>query len=149
LSRPQVGLQLDRAADAGLRHIAPGQVEPLCAAARAAGLHFTRLDLTACTDKDELLARFAAAFEFPAWFGGNWDALADCLDDLEWLPGPGHVLLVEHTAELQAKAPETLATALEILAESSHAWQARGLPFWVLVARSRKRRKAPPRRQSR
>lgn len=140
MSRQPVGWRLDRAADAGLRRIAPSQVESLCAAGRAAGLHCTRLDLSACTDKDEFLARIATAFEFPAWFGRNWDALADCLDDLEWLPGTGHVLVIEHAADLRAAAPETFETMLEILAETSGAWQARGLPFWVLVTRSRKRR---------
>jgi RNAse (barnase) inhibitor barstar len=140
VSRQPVGWRLERAADAGLRRIAPSQVESLCAAGRAAGLRCTRMDLSGCTDKDELLARFAAAFEFPAWFGHNWDALADCLDDLEWLDGAGHVLLIEHVADLQAAAPASLATLLEILTETSRAWQARGLPFWVLVTRSRKRR---------
>ena len=140
MSGQPAGWRLDRAADAGLRQIAPSEVEAVCAAARAAALRCTRLDLTACTDKDELLARFAAAFQFPAWFGGNWDALADCLDDLEWLDADGHVLVIEGAAELRVAAPETLATALEILTETSRAWQARGLPFWVLVARSGKRR---------
>lgn len=128
------GWRLERAADAGLRRIAPSQAESLCAAGRDAGLRCTRLDLAGCTDKDELLARFAAAFEFPAWFGSNWDALADCLDDLDWLPGAGHLLVLERVADLRAAAPETLATVLEILAEISRAWQARGLPFWVLVS---------------
>jgi hypothetical protein len=30
---------------------------------------------------------------FPAWFGHNWDALADCLTDLSWLPAAGYVLI--------------------------------------------------------
>jgi RNAse (barnase) inhibitor barstar len=131
VSRP---LRLDRAADAGLRRIAPGEVESLCTAGRDAGLRCTRLDLAGCTDKDELLKRFAVALEFPAWFGANWDALADCLADLGWLPDTGHALLIENAAELQAAAPETLDTTLEILAETSRAWQSRGLPFWVLVS---------------
>ncbi|MGW2997195.1 barstar family protein, partial [Streptomyces sp. NPDC001193] len=28
----------------------------------------------------------------PSWFGGNWDALADALIDLSWLPrAPGRL----------------------------------------------------------
>ncbi|MFF8837862.1 barstar family protein [Streptomyces sp. NPDC015130] len=43
------------------------------------------LDLTGVTDKAALMDRCAAALALPAWFGRNWDALADCLTDL---PGP-------------------------------------------------------------
>lgn len=32
------------------------------------------------------LAGFAAVLHFPDWYGGNLDALADCLGDLSWLP---------------------------------------------------------------
>lgn len=38
--------------------------------------------------KRELIAALRTALEFPAWVGANWDALADALRDLSWLPGP-------------------------------------------------------------
>ena len=41
-----------------------------------------RVDLAGCSDKATLLARLAAALQFPDWFGHNWDALSDCLTDL-------------------------------------------------------------------
>ena len=31
-----------------------------------------------------MLQRIASALGFPSWFGGNWDALFDCLADLSW-----------------------------------------------------------------
>lgn len=42
----------------------------------------------------ELLTRIAREMEFPAWFGENFDALNDCLRDLDWHPAPGYVLIV-------------------------------------------------------
>lgn len=42
--------------------------------------------------KPALLASIAAKLNFPSYFGGNWDALDECLGDLSWLPS-GQVIL--------------------------------------------------------
>jgi hypothetical protein len=34
---------------------------------------------------DGVFAEFAAAFQFPTYFGHNWHAMDECLADLEWL----------------------------------------------------------------
>jgi hypothetical protein len=47
-----------------------------------------------CGSKEALLAEFARALEFPSYFGQNWDALEDCLTDLEWLGGDSFVFIV-------------------------------------------------------
>lgn len=36
-------------------------------------------------DKEALLACYGESLRFPSHFGGNWDALSDCLRDLSWL----------------------------------------------------------------
>src|SRR5690606_39923890 len=58
-----------------------------CYLAAGAALDFAvvAIDFASCTGKDDALARFARALRFPEWFGGNWDALQDCLSDLSWL----------------------------------------------------------------
>ncbi len=43
------------------------------------------LDGTEMTDKTQLMQEFAAVLNFPEYFGGNWDALHDCLKDVSWL----------------------------------------------------------------
>jgi RNAse (barnase) inhibitor barstar len=40
------------------------------------------VDLSEVGDKRELLAALAKALEFPEWFGGNLDALADSLSEV-------------------------------------------------------------------
>jgi hypothetical protein len=43
------------------------------------------LDGAEMTDKAQLMQEFAAVLNFPDYFGGNWDALRDCLGDVSWL----------------------------------------------------------------
>jgi hypothetical protein len=59
-------------------------------ALRAAGLHVAELD-----GAGEPLAALARALAFPAWFGGNLDALDECLAALpDALPAAGWVVVV-------------------------------------------------------
>jgi len=69
--------------------------ESLVEAATEAGLHAAPVDFGGCAGKGDALARIAAALRFPEWFGGNWDALADCLGDLSWLDGAGQLLVFD------------------------------------------------------
>lgn len=68
------------------------------------------------TSKAELLDALAAALRFPPWFGRNWDALADLLADLSWLPEAEPVLVWSDSAALAAADPEAYRIAVEILA---------------------------------
>jgi RNAse (barnase) inhibitor barstar len=88
-----------------------------------------RIDLAGCTDKATLLARFAAALQFPDWFGHNWDALSDCLNDLSWLPARHYRVELAQPQALRTAEPETLDTALEILGEAAEFWADEGVIF--------------------
>lgn len=50
-----------------------------------AGWRIVRLD--ASGGRVDFLAECSRAFAFPDWFGGNWDALADSLSDVQVRPG--------------------------------------------------------------
>ncbi len=102
-------------------------------AGAALGYAVLRIDLDGCPDKAELMERFAAAGHFPTWFGGNWDALSDVLNDLSWRPADGYVLLIEHCAEWRAGNPEDFDTLLEILNEAAFRWAEQGTAFWALL----------------
>ena len=134
MSSPPVG---EKNSTAGFVDVAPLTGEAaaaICRLASSLGLDSARIDLAGCSDKAGLLARTADALGFPAWFGHNWDALADCLTDLAWRPAPGYVLVFEHASELQESEPEVFDTVLALLSDVATAWQQRGGPFRIFVS---------------
>lgn len=75
-----------------------------------------------CGTSSNLFDEFAQALAFPDYFGHNWDALEECLADLEWLPAKGYIILI---ADAQAVLPddeEEYETLLEVLDDAGEAW---------------------------
>ncbi|MGW7102988.1 barstar family protein [Streptomyces sp. NPDC054838] len=93
-----------------------GPLGPALAAADEAGWTTLRLDLDGVGSKAELLRRCGEALRVPEWFGGNWDALADVLTDLSWLPeAPGRLVAVTSWQDYAQARPGEWATLREIL----------------------------------
>ncbi|MFI6940045.1 barstar family protein [Streptomyces sp. NPDC050418] len=94
-----------------------GRPQPLAAladTARSSDVPLHVLDLSEVTDKAAFLDACARSLAFPSWFGRNWDALADCLRDLE----PGTVVVLTGWGAYAAARPGEWETAREILAEA-------------------------------
>ena len=95
-----------------------------------------------CQTVAGLLTECARALDFPDYFGHNWDALEECLADLEWLPAKGYVLLVTDAGCVLPDDDEEYETFLEILRDAGEAWGSgqagmgtrRATPFHVLFA---------------
>jgi hypothetical protein len=102
---------------------------PLLAAAAAQGLCVVRVASAGTADKSALLRTIAAALRFPDWFGGNWDALEDCLTDLSWIPAPGYLILIEGWDQL---AKDDLDTLRAVLAAAARFWAERGKPYFAV-----------------
>ncbi|MFD7443064.1 barstar family protein [Streptomyces sp. NPDC059909] len=82
----------------------------------AAGRNIVVLDLHGVTDKAAFMERCASDLELPAWFGRNWDALADCLTDL---PGDeGTLVLVRRWQEYAAARHGEWETAQDVFAQA-------------------------------
>ncbi|WP_330292396.1 barstar family protein [Streptomyces sp. NBC_00576] len=94
-------------------------------AAREAGWEAADLDLTGVSDKAALMTACATAMRFPDYFGSNWDALADCLGDLQgWPASRGRLLLVRNWQAYAAARPEEWNTLQEIFADAAASWRA-------------------------
>jgi RNAse (barnase) inhibitor barstar len=72
------------------------------------------LDGTRITSKVDFLDAIATALDFPSYFGRNWDALVDCLRDIET---PVEVVWTD-AGRYAAADPGGYATAIEILEQT-------------------------------
>ena len=92
-------------------------------------LMVVRVSLAGAAAKDALMARVATALKFPQWFGGNWDALEDCLTDLSWSSAGGHVLLIEGAGGMSG---DERGIFIDILASAAAWWADRKRPFFAV-----------------
>ena len=70
---------------------------------------------------------------FPAGLGGNWDALADCLEDLSWLPSAGVVMHWRNGKAFASACEADAALALEILESAAGFWKRKQRTLVVLL----------------
>jgi hypothetical protein len=98
-------------------------------ATRGSALKIAHIGLKGVSEKEALMQHIAQALEFPRWFGGNWDALEDCLTDLSWSKAGGHVLLIEGAEGLPADERGIL---VDILASAAAWWVERQHPFFAV-----------------
>ena len=111
-----------------------GSVDMLKAAAAQAHLPFAVVDLAKARDKAALIGELDRQLGLPEHFGHNWDALADVLEDRDWLGKHGRAIVLSHTAAWRREHPNEAGTLEDILAEASAFWKERNVPFWVFVA---------------
>lgn len=80
------------------------------------------IDGLKCSSKEECLARMSTALRFPSYFGSNWDALEECLCDLEWLDKSG-LMVVFQDADLMLRTQESdWSILLRILRNAASYW---------------------------
>jgi RNAse (barnase) inhibitor barstar len=103
-------------------------------AATEAGLAVFRIDIGHAHHKQDFLAQIAKSLSFPDWFGANWDALNDCLTDLDWLSTKtGYVLVFEKIEPFFSRHKQEFDNAKAVLGAAAEYWKAQGRPFWALI----------------
>lgn len=75
-----------------------------------------------CATRESLLQEWAAALQFPYYFGHNWAAFEDCLNDLEWLNGEGFVFVISNFNDVLASDEKWSDTFLRILEKAAREW---------------------------
>ncbi|OHC64882.1 MAG: hypothetical protein A2045_04590 [Rhodocyclales bacterium GWA2_65_20] len=120
-------------ARAGVYHMPQVDPEPLLAAAGACNFAVFRVDLAHAKDKAGLLDAIGKAMGFPDWFGHNFDALADCLNDMAWRPADGYFVLLDHCDGIHGNAESDFVATLQIFEQAADEWREQSVPFWCFV----------------
>ena len=119
--------------DCGVRPL-PGPAEGIKTSAAHANLRHLPVDLAKARDRATLFRELDTALKLPEHFGHNFDALADVLEDRDWLGKRGAVIVLSHAAAYRREHPVEWKTLEELFAEACDYWRERHVPFWVFVA---------------
>lgn len=102
------------------------------------------LDAASMTSLEGLYREFSVVCKFPDYFGKNFNALDECVTDLEWLPADGYLLLIKNSeCLLSEESDDTLESLLLILDSAGEewarpvvegeAWDREGVPFHTVL----------------
>jgi RNAse (barnase) inhibitor barstar len=102
-------------------------------AAKKADYTFFHIDGSKIERKEQLLNHLATSLRLPQSFGHNWDALEECLNDLEG-DGEGYLIYYDHIDGMLNAHPDQFETLVEILRDAVGSWKEDGTPMVVLLS---------------
>lgn len=82
---------------------------------------------------DDIFLKIAEVMKFPDYFGRNWNALDECLRDLEsWMPAKGYVLLIPNSKDLWANNLLDAGKLIESWLFCAEEWSKENIPFHLV-----------------
>lgn len=120
-------------ARAGLYHLPAARRDELLTLAAKGRLALLPVAADRCRNVNEALHQFGRALGFPAWYGGNLDALHDCLTDPDWHPKRGVVVLIAGLEAVHHGDPARFPALVEVLRSAGQSRSAEGNPLWILL----------------
>ena len=97
------------------------------------GFQFFYINGNDVATKAEFFQASAQIMNFPDYFGDNWDAFSDCIDDLSWLSADGYILLYTQPDNFANSDPSEWSIALDIFQEAVESWKETDTPMYVLL----------------
>ncbi|MFE1546868.1 barstar family protein [Streptomyces sp. NPDC058718] len=124
-------------------HIAPwmhvvttGASAPLDEILPASGsVYVARLNGEDMPDEVSTFQQFGELLKFPDYFGWNWNALYDCLRDLQWLSSDHHVLIIESAESALPEDEDARDEFFRSLWRAGHRWSYVKRPEGVTLSR--------------
>lgn len=91
------------------------------------------LDGKNISNKQQLLIACTKVMDFPGYFGDNWDALEDCLTDLDWCLASQYLIVYTNTDVLAKNEPETWQMLTAILQSVVDYWADTDTPMYIFL----------------
>ena len=126
-------------------HVETRQVQAIAKRAGFASFHIEGKNIQR---KEQLLNHVATALHFPKSFGHNWDALEECLTDLEWVDAEGYILYYDHIDGLLETHPDQFETLVEIFRDAVASWKEDGSAMIVLLSGAKAPKGVPKLKES-
>ncbi|PXX01426.1 barstar family protein [Mycolicibacterium moriokaense] len=86
---------------------------------------------TKSSDEAHLFDEMAAALQFPYYFGENWNALWDCITDLNWLRGLSYLVIFDSAEHLLSESNRGFQFLLQVLKDAHERWHQETADFGV------------------
>jgi RNAse (barnase) inhibitor barstar len=71
----------------------------------------------------------AAALQFPYYFGENWNAMWDCITDLNWLTGLSYLAVFDSAEYLLSESDRGFQVLLKVLTDAHTLWHGETADF--------------------
>ena len=114
---------------AGVFYLPAGHAAVLRQQAESAHCVILSAVLGQAQDFQDALEKLGTAFEFPDWYGANFDALYDCLCDQECLAQAQLVLFIH---DIRALGEESCDVLIAVLQAAADEWREQGRALWAL-----------------
>lgn len=89
-------------------------------------------DASSIKDDEMLFSEISNALFFPDYFGSNWDALDECLADMEWNEADGYVLFITNAGKLWSDAAYTAGKLVSVWQSVAEQWSQESKPFHLV-----------------
>ena len=96
------------------------------------GILLVEADAALMMNYEGLFRELAAVFQFPDYFGKNYNALNDCITDLDWLPAEGYLFVIKNSARLLIEeSGDDLEGLLYFLDKAGKEWADPYIEWWA------------------
>lgn len=75
-----------------------------------------------CYNTIALFDEFSAVLQFPYYFGENWAAFDECINDLGWIRGNSYELFIDQSYKILEKEQQEIPTFLKIMKNAVQEW---------------------------
>jgi hypothetical protein len=91
------------------------------------------LDGDRIVDSPSLFQEFATVMQFPEYFGHNWDALKDCLTELDGHEVDRYIMTIDRLDRFITSDPSQWTNFLDVCKSVVEYWQDTETPVYILL----------------